>query len=151
MTTESIAPLVPHRGEMLWLQRVLASGADFVHAEALIGHEHPFAEDAGVPAWTGIEFMAQAIAAWAGQGALARGEAVKPGFLLGTRRYQCSRSHFGYGMRLRVEAQCELFGDNGLGMFACRLLDGDEVIASANVSVYEPPNPQAYLQEKPSP
>ena len=38
-------------------------------------------------------------------------------------------------------------GDNGLGVFACRLLDGDDEIAAANVSVFEPPDPDAYLDE----
>jgi len=36
-------------------------------------------------------------------------------------------------------------GDNGLGMFACSILDGDEELAVANVSVFEPPDPDAYL------
>ena len=34
-----------------------------------------------------------------------------------------------------------------LGLFACRLLDGDEEIATANVSVFEPPDPDAYLND----
>ena len=38
-------------------------------------------------------------------------------------------------------------GDNGLGMFACRLLDGDDEVATANVSVFEPPDPDAYLND----
>ena len=38
-------------------------------------------------------------------------------------------------------------GDNGLGLFACRLLDGEEELAVANVSVFEPPDPDAYLDD----
>ena len=137
--------LVPHRGGMLWLERVLSCDEHAVVAEAVVHEDHPFAEDGAVPAWIGIEYMAQAIAAWAGGRALARGEAVKPGFLLGTRRYEAHRAALAVGLRLRIEANCELFGDNGLGLFACRLLDGDEEIATANVSVFEPPDPDAYL------
>ena len=87
------------------------------------------------------------IAAWAGGRALARGEEVKPGFLLGTRRYECHRPWLAFGLRLRIECRCELMGDNGLGLFACRLLDGEEELAVANVSVFEPPDPDAYLND----
>jgi hypothetical protein len=45
-----------------------------------------------------------------------------------------------------VEAQCELMGENGLGMFACRILAGDVELAVANVSVFEPRDAMAYLE-----
>ncbi len=142
------APLVPHSGGMLWLDRIIAGDDTTVIAEAVISRDHLFAHGDGVPAWTGIEFMAQAIAAWAGLRAQARGTAVKPGFLLGSRRYDCSRARFAFGLRLRIEARCELFGDNGLGMFACRLFDGEEEIARANLSVFEPPDAHASMNEQ---
>ena len=53
---------------------------------------------------------------------------------------------FTAGTVLRVEAIRELLGDNGLGMFACRILAGGDEIASANVSVFEPPDAMAYLE-----
>ena len=145
----AVERLVPHRGGMLWIDRVLHCDADGVVAEATVHAHHLLADehDPGLPAWLGIEYMAQGIAAWAGGRALARGDAVKPGFLLGTRRYQCHRPWLAYGLRLRIECRCELMGDNGLGLFACRLLDGEEELAVANVSVFEPPDPDAYLDD----
>lgn len=141
--------LVPHRGGMLWIDRVIHCDAQGVVAEATIRADHLLADDdaPGLPAWMGIEYMAQGIAAWAGGRALARGEEIKPGFLLGTRRYECHRPWLAFGLRLRIECRCELMGDNGLGLFACRLLDGEEEIATANVSVFEPPDPDAYLND----
>jgi predicted hotdog family 3-hydroxylacyl-ACP dehydratase len=47
---------------------------------------------------------------------------------------------------LRVEATRELLGDNGLGMFSCRILGDGEELATANVSVFEPPDAMAYLE-----
>jgi predicted hotdog family 3-hydroxylacyl-ACP dehydratase len=143
----AVERLVPHRGGMLWLDRVLHVDDDGVVAEAVIDADHLLADpDAdGLPGWLGIEYMAQAIAAWAGARALARGEPARPGFLLGSRRYECRRPLLAFGLRLRIEARRELFGDNGLGMFACRLLDGDVEIAAANVSVFEPPDSRAFL------
>ena len=114
------------------------TGATFTHTVLLGMHN-------AAAAWVGIEYMAQAIAAWAGNRARLKGQAVKVGLLLGTRRYAVHRQAFVVGDCLRIEARCELMGDNGLGMFACRILDGDEEIAVANVSVYEPPDPDAYL------
>ena len=145
----AVERLVPHRGAMSWLDRVIHCDAEGVIAEATIRADHLLADDdaPGLPAWVGIEYMAQGIAAWAGGRALARGDTVKPGFLLGTRRYRCHRPWLAFGLRLRIECRRELMGDNGLGMFACRLLDGEREIASANVSVFEPPNPDLYLDD----
>ena len=90
--------------------------------------------------------MAQAIAAWAGCRARAAGKPPQLGFLLGSRRYSSPRSGFPSGTRLRVQARCELLGDNGLGMFACRILAGEDEWATANVSVFEPADAMAYLE-----
>jgi predicted hotdog family 3-hydroxylacyl-ACP dehydratase len=141
----AVERLVPHRGGMLWLERILACDGEGAVAEAVVREDHPFFDGGGVPAWVGIEYMAQCIAAWAGGQALAKGKPVSPGFLLGTRRYESQRPVLAVGTRLRIEARRELMGDNGLGMFACRILDGDQEIAVANVSVFEPPDPEAYL------
>jgi predicted hotdog family 3-hydroxylacyl-ACP dehydratase len=84
--------------------------------------------------------MAQAIAAWAGYKAQLRGEPVKIGFLLGTRRYECSRPVFALGSVLRVHVQCVLQNENGLGSFEC-FIDNDEGrVATATLTVFQPAN-----------
>ena len=128
------------------VDHLLESDADSVTLSATIRMDNLFADAHGVPAWVGIEYMAQAIAAWAGCRALAREESVKIGFLLGTRRYDSHCQHFAFGAQLRIEARRELFGENGLGMFSCRILEGDSELARANVSVFEPPDPAAFLE-----
>ena len=142
----AIESVVPHRGRMLFVDELLESDPDRVLVCAVVRAENLFADERGVPAWVGIEFMAQAIAAWAGCRALERGEPARIGFLLGTRRYDCSCEYFSIGAQLRIEAKRELFGDNGLGMFACRILEGETELARANVSVFEPPDPAAFLE-----
>jgi len=141
-----IEAVVPHRGSMRMIDQLLANDPDSVVVSAEIRADNLFADALGVPAWVGIEYMAQAIAAWAGCRALERNEPVKIGFLLGTRRYDCQCQHFPIGAQLRIEATRELFGDNGLGMFACRILEGNVSLASAHVSVFEPPDPEAFLE-----
>ena len=146
-TTVAIERLVPHRGGMLWLDRVLHVDEDLVVAEAVVRDDHPLLADDAIPAFAGLEYMAQAIAAWAGARALARGEPARPGFLLGTRRFLASVDTLPLGTPLRIEARRELFGDNGVGLFACVLSTGGTELATANVSVFEPPDADAFLKE----
>ena len=143
----TIDQVVPHQQGMSLLDRVCHWDEQHIVAELVVPDEGLFVGSDGVPAWVGIEYMAQAIAAWAGCRARSAGREPSIGFLLGTRRYECLRPWLAYGTRLRIECQRELMGDNGLGMFACRLLEGDAVIATANVSVFEPPDPTAYLSD----
>jgi len=137
----TIDDVVPHRGAMRLVDRLLACDANHVVVAAEIRIDHPFASDTGVPGWLGIEYMAQAIAAWSGCRARRRKVPVQMGFLLGSRRYQCARSQFAFGTQLRIEAHCELFDNDGMGMFSCRILIGDEAIAQANLAVFEPQDP----------
>lgn len=141
-----IERVVPHRGTMRLVDRLLAWDEDTVAVEVRVPLEGPFSHAEGVPAWVGVEYMAQAIAAWAGCHARRAGREPSVGFLLGTRRYACAVTWFRPGARLRVEARRELLGENGLGMFACRILGDGEELATANVSVFEPPDAMAYLE-----
>jgi len=140
-----IERLVPHRDEMSWLDNVIESDEHHVVAQATVRPDSYFVRDNRLPIWVGIEYMAQAIAVWAGHRAHVQAVPVKIGLLLGTRRYDIFRQHFLVGDTLRIEARCELFGDNGLGMFTCQIKVADEVAVTANLSVFEPPDEAAYL------
>ena len=142
--------VLPHRDTMRWLDRLLSHEENLVVVEAFVRDSHVLAVDEGIPAWAGIEYMAQAIATWAGCKAMAKNEPIKIGFLLGTRKYECTEEYFTIGRRLVIHANCELFADNGLGMFSCKILDGDREIATASLSVYEPPNASEFLTSNPT-
>ena len=144
----SIDQVLPHKDQMQLLHRLLEWSDDAVAAEVVVPAHGLFVRDGGVPAWVGVEYMAQAVAASAGYRARLGGREPGIGFLLGTRRYTCSRELFPAGARLRVEARCELLGDNGLGMFACRIVVDGQEWAAANVSVYEPADARAYLESE---
>jgi len=75
-----------------------------------------------------------------------RGEPVKLGFLLGTRRYECSRPIFVLGSVLGVHIQRVFQDENGLGSFECYIDDEEGRIATAAVSVFQPPNVNDFLQ-----
>lgn len=145
MTLPDIRLLVPHAGPMVLLDRVVAVEQDSLCAEVAIRSDSLFATAEGVGAWVGIEYMAQAIAAHAGYEAYQRGEPVKVGFLLGSRRYECARSVFAVGSVLRVHVTRLLMAENGLGSFACRIEDQDGIAATATVSVFLPADAEEFL------
>jgi predicted hotdog family 3-hydroxylacyl-ACP dehydratase len=141
--TDDITLYVPHRGAMCWLDRVLDAGPEHLQAEAVLRADHLMVRDGALSGATGIEFMAQAVAAWAGW-QRAGGE-PRIGFLLGTRRYQCSRAQFRVGETLRIEVHKLFQADNGLGQFDARIEIAGVEVASANLNVFGPDDPQAFL------
>jgi predicted hotdog family 3-hydroxylacyl-ACP dehydratase len=148
MSLPDIHSLVPHSGPMSLLGRLLAADDETLCAEVTIGPETLFCDGREVGAWVGVEYMAQAVAAHAGYCARLRGEPVKVGFLLGSRRYQCSVPAFAMGMVLKVVVRRALQGDNGLGAFECRIEDGASgaPLASAMVTIFLPENVEEFLQ-----
>lgn len=138
-----IAALLPHAGEMLLLDAVLEHGPAHVLCNRRVP-VHGLLHDTGgaLPAWTGVELMAQAIAAWAGCQAREAGEPVRLGFLLGTRRYVCNVTAFAPGSELRIEARRDFHDGNGMGLFACRI-EAPGMWAQAQLAVFSPPDASA--------
>lgn len=138
--------LVPHRSTMLWLDTVVRVDPESVAALAHITEDSFLLRDGGLPVWTGVEFMAQTIAAWSGYQAKSQGRPVAIGFLLGTRRFETHCQQFKVGETLRIEARKELIAENGLAMFDCRILVNNQSVAAAKLSVYEPADAIGYLE-----
>ncbi len=143
-----LATLVPHAGPMLLLDRLISVDREHLQAEVTIRPERLFCGAAGVGAWVGIEYMAQAAAAFAGYHAMQSGQPLGPGFLLGTRSYTSGQPCFAPGSVLRILAQPVGPAVNGLAMFQCSISAGDDKgdgedydeIASATISVFQPPH-----------
>ena len=138
MSWPDIRSLIPHSGAMVLLDRVIAVDEESLCAEVRIRPDSLFCAASGVGAWVGLEYMAQTIAAFAGYTAYLRGEAVKPGFLLGARRYECTVPMFSLGSLLRVHVRRVLQSENGLGSFRCRIEHGQEEVATATLTVFQP-------------
>ena len=146
MGMPDIRSLVPHAGAMLLLDRVVSADADNLLAEVRIRSDSLFCNGDGVGVWVGIEYMAQAIAAWAGCIARSRDEPVKLGFLLGTRRYECSRPIFVIGSLLQVHVRRVFQDESGLGSFECHIDDEQGRVATATVTVFQPHNVNDFLE-----
>ncbi|MCU1718387.1 hotdog family protein [Pseudomonas sp. 5P_3.1_Bac2] len=143
-----VAELVPHAGDMILIDQVISFSAEDIHTCLTVRAGGLFNQaDGSLPAWLGIELMAQSVAAYAGCQARLRGEPVELGFLLGTRSYQCNVEHFPLGAELQIHATRSLQDDNGMGVFECHL-NGPGIEAMARLNVFRPPQVASYLQEE---
>lgn len=68
----SVDQLLPHDDPMILIDRAISVEALSIHCQVDIGDHNLFfdAESQTVPAYVGIEFMAQSVAAWSGYHAL---------------------------------------------------------------------------------
>src|SRR4051812_9305750 len=97
--------LVPHRGPMSLLDAIVDYGPDWLRATVTPRAGARFATAIGVPAWVGIEYMAQAASAFGGIEQVQRGEQPTIGLLIGARYYRCVQDSFFLGQPLTVIAR----------------------------------------------
>ncbi len=134
----AVEELLLHRRDLLLVHRVCAADANEVEVECKVQSEAWYAEaDGAMPAWVGIELMAQAVGVYSGWMARQRGEAPRLGYLLGTRSYTCRVPRFPAGAVLRVRARCVFRDQSGLGAFDCTLASDQETLAQATLKVFE--------------
>ena len=117
-------------------------------AETVTRRDDLFAEPDGIPAWVGVEWLAQAVAAWAGFRAAASGEAPAPGLLLGAKRYHARVPVFDFDQRIRVTVTIDFIADNGvtqvsgalyaIDKHATAVPDDAEPLARGSLTLYRP-------------
>ncbi|UWF49806.1 hotdog family protein [Pseudomonas sp. N3-W] len=142
-----LAELLPHAGDMILIEQILSFDDEQIHTRLTVKPGGLFNRaDGSLPAWVGIELMAQSVAAYAGCHARARGDAVELGFLLGTRKFECNVEHFPVGTELTIHGLRSLEDDSGMGVFECHI-NAPGIHATARLNVYRPPEAAQYLQE----
>ncbi|MFL1516449.1 3-hydroxylacyl-ACP dehydratase [Pseudomonas prosekii] len=142
-----LAELLPHAGDMILIEQILSFDDEQIHTRLTVKPGGLFNRaDGSLPAWVGIELMAQSVAAYAGCHARARGDAVELGFLLGTRKFECNVEHFPAGTELSIHGVRSLEDDSGMGVFECHI-NAPGIHATARLNVYRPPQAAHYLQE----
>jgi predicted hotdog family 3-hydroxylacyl-ACP dehydratase len=133
-----ISTLVPHSGPMSLLDRVLEHSRERTVCSVDPARSRLFAEPGGrVPAWLGLEYMAQCIAAHGGLAARALGESPRPGLFLGSRRVAFYTQWFAAGSGLHVTAVHHR-GEIGLVVFDCevRSAAGGVPLVKGRMNVY---------------
>jgi len=140
--TPCLDELIRHRGDMSLLDRVVDHGDTWLEARAMVTGRSLFLTEGMVPAWVGIEYMAQAVAALMGLRARQQGKNASVGFLVGARKYLTEGPAFAVGSELTVWVQESLMDENGLGLFDCQLTcqppDGASFTASARLNIFQP-------------
>jgi len=147
MSAPHIDDVLLHRPPMRFLDRIVSISESEAIAETEVSPANPmFVPGRGLPAYAGIEMMAQAIASIDGMKRQTSGLPPKIGFLLGCRKYSVRGNEFPEGMLLRITVN-QVFGDGEMFSFECRIddQDGGEV-ARANMNVYAPADPRKFLE-----
>ncbi|MGZ5527022.1 MAG: ApeP family dehydratase [Methylomonas sp.] len=122
---------------MVLLDRIIDCDEQGLTAELVVRGDELFSPGPTVPAWVGIEYMAQTIAAYVGVKAKQANAPIRLGFLLGTRFYKSNVAAFEIGATLTIRVK-KIIQDDGLGVFECQIL-GEGVDITANLNVYQPP------------
>jgi predicted hotdog family 3-hydroxylacyl-ACP dehydratase len=137
VTQGAVTDFIPHSGDMVLLDRIVDFDEQGLTAELAVRGDELFSPGPSVPAWVGIEYMAQTVAAYVGVKAKQVNDPIRLGFLLGTRFYNSNVAAFEVGATLTIRVE-KIIQDDGLGVFECRIL-GEGVDITANLNVYQPP------------
>lgn len=131
--------LIPHQGVMRLVDELVQHDEATAEVVARLTPDNAFADGEGrVPAWVGVELMAQSVAAWAGARAAERGEQqARGGYLLGCRSYDCERDRFPRDAELRIHVREVLRQDNGFGSYTGEIHVDGERMARGKLSVLE--------------
>jgi predicted hotdog family 3-hydroxylacyl-ACP dehydratase len=139
-----VAPLLPHSGKMMLLNQISHYDQHSLVAYAVVKDGHIFVDEQGLPSWSAMELMAQGVAAWAGALGQDAGEAVRLGFLLGTRKLSLYFDYLPTPALLQIRLDASLQDSNGFGVFDSQLWLCDdehnaiELLAEAALNVYSP-------------
>jgi predicted hotdog family 3-hydroxylacyl-ACP dehydratase len=149
-TSEAFPPIdtiLPHRGTMLLVDGVSACGDEALTAYATVRGDAWYAdEDGAMPAWIGIELMAQGVAAHVALLAMRAGGRARPGVLLGTRSYKAHESAFARDARLTISVQEVLRSDAGHSAYECTIDHDGTRYADAVIKVYQPGDFHTFIE-----
>jgi predicted hotdog family 3-hydroxylacyl-ACP dehydratase len=128
-----------HRPPMLLLDSVVSFTESSLRASVVPGPDSSFYQNsAGVPAWVGMEYMAQAIAAMAGIKAFEIGAPLPYGLLIGCSRYVAELSHFQSGQELIVDVVENYVDTEGVSVFDC-VINTNVTLVKGRLTVFANP------------
>lgn len=147
-TREKLSRLVPHRGKMLLLDRIVSADLEQVRivTEIDISDRSMFLSESlgGVPVWIAFEYMAQSVSALTGLFGLKTGTPPKMGFILSVTNFCAEKSVFPLGTTVRIEVRQTLRVDMTV-TFEGKALVGGKDIARATINACEVDDPKKVL------
>lgn len=150
MNNYPIEDVLPHDRPMILIDQLLSYTDTGACCLVRIGPKANFynAKRHSVPAYVGLEYLAQSIAAYANATKLDCGETVALGFLVSARTYKSKVSEFKAGAELSTKVERLFKEENGLSVFECTISQNDELLVEAKINVFEPDDPEQYLKEQ---
>ena len=137
-----ISALIPHSGKMILLEKVIYRDAERIDCLMTISAEDPFADERGnVPAYIGLEYMSQGVAAHGSLNKDNEAERGKIGFFVGSRKVEMFVQEFCPQQELLISANLVL-EQEGFGVFDCVVRNaGDgEILMSGRLNFFQPEN-----------
>ena len=145
----TIAQVLPHEGRMLLLDELLSHDDASIVTAVNIHRDTVMCDGGqGVPAWVGMEYMAQAACAYSGVYEVRAGDKPKISLLLGTRSFKAQVPAFPIGSRLIVSAQLVMRDDDDLAVFKCRIESKGQEWATGDIKAIRPANINVLIQEQ---
>lgn len=148
MTSSRCTGLLPHAGDAVLLEQVFDVRDNGLTASMTVRPGTAFSQpDGSLAPWAAPEIMAQAVSAFANL-TNRRGAAPALGLLLGVRDFRVDHRPFPASAQLRVEVTESTRDQDGHGVFNCRILREDAVVAEGKLTVLQPNDPRATLGEQ---
>ncbi|MGC3979837.1 MAG: hypothetical protein QM808_01080 [Steroidobacteraceae bacterium] len=143
--------ILPHEGRMLLIDELLEQHDEGIVTALTIRADSVMCDGVtGVPAWVGMEYMAQTACAYSGVNQARSGEQPSISLLLGTRSYKALVPVFALGARLIVDARLIVRDDDDLAVFDCSIRDAatNAELARGDIKAIRPKNLQALIDEQ---
>lgn len=145
-----VAALLPHAAPMVLLERVVTYGEDWLIAAVDLGRSNILADGIGVPAYATLEYMAQAISAYAGIKRVLAGQQAQIGFLLGTSSFESLYNYLPDQGEAFVRIDVVFAEESLVSLFDCHVyIAGEEGVelARASLKVFQPDDANALLKD----
>lgn len=145
---EKLSELVPHKGKMLLLDRIVS--VDLTHlqveTEVDVKRRSMFHEESlkGVPCWIGFEYMAQSVSCLSGILDRQRNLPPKMGFILSVNNFCAKSNVFPEGCTVRIRATQTLRMEKTMTFEGSIFIEGEQV-ATATIYAVESDNPKETL------
>ncbi len=133
----NVSDLIAHEAPMILIDRIECYDDESIQSVIEIKLGSPFLNENAVPAYIGIEYMAQTVACFSGIKALDAGNAVRIGFLVSVRKLKLFTNAYTIGSSL-VAKSCVLYDDGEMAAFDCQISDEKHILAEAKLNVYQP-------------
>lgn len=134
-----IKELIPHSDVMVLIDDVIEKTDQFISVKTIIKDDNPFLQDGKFPTFNTLEIMAQSLVVYRGLNDNSSNN--KLGFLLGSRKFKIYKPYLSIKDELITKTQISEDFD-GMGVYQSAVYVKDIMVASANISVFNPSQEQ---------